>query len=197
MTLGNFSLLLMFTGLLAAQPPAPGRRPGPPPMGPESVGRKLTQVRPTDAVTKRILALAKMYLDRNEAEKNKSAFLANRHLAAADALVHAAEHQQHILEKSGPPPPDGTEVARHLDRVYFRLQQADYFAKQSGDANAREISSFARQYYQNALHAAQIPDLRMADECAKSAEDLMRALENLAQATVSFPSAPVPPHGKR
>ena len=202
MKFGKSILVLLIASILAGHPPPPGRRPGPPPPplggppppgGPEGVRRKLAEVRPTGDVTNKILALARVYLERSERNESGSPFAATRHLAAADALVHAAEHQQHIPEKTGPPPPDRSELARHLDRVYFRLQQADYFVKQSADPNATTIASFARQYYQDALRASDLPDPRVTDGCAKSAEDLIRALENLAQATAPVPISPKRP----
>lgn len=186
-------LVLLIAGILGGQPPPPLRRPGPPPPGgPEGVRRKLAEVRPTDDVTGKILALARVCLERSERKESSSPFAATRYLAASDALVHAAEHQQHVRDKKEPPPPDRSELARHLERVYFRLQQADYFVKQSSDPDATIIASFARQYYQDALRASGVPDPRVTDECLKSAEDLVRALENLAQAT-----APVPMPSRR
>jgi hypothetical protein len=188
------SILVLLTGLtLAAQPPPPGRGPGPappsggppPPGGREAVRRRLADAKPSNATAKKILSLASAYLARSDREKS-SPFAATRYLVAADALSHAAEHQQHLLQEGGPPPPDRAELTRHLDRVYFRLQQADFFVKQSADPDAETIARFARQYYQEALRAGD--DLRTADECAKSAEELIRALESLAQST-----APPPP----
>jgi hypothetical protein len=142
-----------------------------------------------------MLALAKTYLDRSESLQFGSPFAATHILVAADALIRAAEHQQHLQQKDGPPPPISTEITRHLDRVYFRLQQADYFVKQSADPNAQAIADFARQYYQGALRATDNGDLRTADECAKSTDELMRALENLALST-ALPPKPGPEPGK-
>jgi hypothetical protein len=191
------SILVLLTALtLAAQPPPPGRGPGPvpppggplPPGGRDGVRRRLAEVKAADGTAKNILALARIYLARSNQEKSPP-FAATRYLVAADALGHAAEHQQHLLQKNGTPP-DRAEVTRHLERVYFRLQQADYFVKQSADPNAESIAGFARQYYQEALRAGS--DLRTADECAKSTDELMRALESLAQST-----APPPPKPER
>jgi hypothetical protein len=152
------------------------------------VRRRLSEVKAADGTAKNILALAKIYLARSDQEKN-SPFAATRYLVAADALGHAAEHQQHLLN-GGPSPPDRAELTRHLERVYFRLQQADYFVRQSADPNAETIAGFARHYYQEALRAG--ADVRTADECAKSTEELMRALESLAQSTAPPPPPPKP-----
>ena len=153
----------------------------------------MTEVRSTGAVTDKLLSLSRGYLERSEQKEGRNEFASSRYLAAADALVHAAEHQQHIAGKTGPPSPDKAELTRHLERVYFRLQQADYFVNQSGDSNAPSIADFARHYHQEALRASDRADPRVADECAKSAEDLMRALENLALATLPVPVPPKPP----
>jgi len=152
----------------------------------------LADAKPADGTAKNILALAKVYLARSDQERS-SAFAATRYLVAADALSNAAEHQQHLRQNGGPPPPERAEITRHLGRVYFRLQQADYFVKQSADPNAETIAGFARRYYQEALRAADRAHLRMADECAKSTEELMRALESLAQSTAPPPPPPPKP----
>jgi hypothetical protein len=162
----------------------------------------LAEVRATGPTEEKLLALARMYLERSDQTESQNRFAAGRDLVAADALVHAAEHQQHIGQRPEPEPPSKQEVAHHLERVYFRLQQADYFVRQSFDTNAKSIAKFARQYYQNALRAQDRSELRRADECAKSADDLMRALESLAQAAVLPPPAlgprpPAPPEPPR
>ena len=199
MKLGTIVLTMVTAFALAAQPP-PGRGPGGPPGrgGPEAPGtpdgvrNRIAHINVEAESSRAILMLARHYLDKSDGVRRGSPFAADRYLAAADALAHAAEHQQHMVQKSGPEPPDGAEISRHLDRVYFRLQQADFFVKQSADANAKTIATFARQYYQQALRASTVAmaghDARTADECAKTVDELMRALENLAQST-----APPPP----
>jgi hypothetical protein len=185
---------------LAGQPPPPARGPAPPPPGPagppppggwQGVRQRLIGAKPAGEVPRKMLALARTYLKKSESLQLGSPFAATRILGAADALIRAAEHQQHLDQKEGPPPPNNAEITRHVDRVYFRLQQADYFVKQSGDPNAQTIADFARQYYQSALRASDKGDLRAADECAKSADELMRALENLALST-ALPPRPGP-----
>lgn len=199
-------LLLLISGAILAQlpppahrpipPPPPGLGPGPgppPPGGSAGVRKKLAEVRPTGATENKLLALARTYLERSDRMAAANRFASGRDLVAADALVHAAEHQQHIAEQTGPDPPPRDEIARHLEHVYFRLQQADYFVRQSADTNAKVLAEFARQYYQAALRAQDRSEPRVADECAKSADDVMRALESLAQASVPPPPAPPPP----
>jgi hypothetical protein len=153
------------------------------------VRQRLTEAKPAGEAPKKMLVLAKMYLERSESPQIGSPFAATRMLVVADALIRAAEHQQHLDSKGGPTPPDNAEISRHVERVYFRLQQADYFVKQSGDPNAQIIADFARQYYQGALRASDKDNLRTADECAKSTDELMRALENLALSTALPPAS--------
>ena len=201
MSLPRWVLPLLVGGLILAQlpPSPPGRGPAPPvgpgprpPGGSAAVRRKLTEVRPASQTEEKLLALARSYLERSDHVEIKNRFASERDLVAADALVNGAEHQHHILQGAGPGPPSRDEIARHLERVYFRLEQADYFVNQSADPNAKRIAEFARQYYQSALRAQDRSEARRADECAKSADELMRALESLAQAAVLPPPPPAP-----
>ena len=77
-------------------------------------------------------------------------------------------------------------AAEHLQRVYFRLQQADYFARNTGE-DAKQLPELARKFYERALQAYDRRDWRAADEFAKSADDTIRGLENLAQAAIPPP----------
>ncbi len=197
-------MVLMSVLSLAGQPPPPARGlapppPGPggppPPGGPQGVQQRLAEAKPAGDTSRKIVALATTYLEKSESLQSGSPFAATRLLVAADALIRAAEHQHHLEQKDGPPPPARAEITNHVERVYFRLQQADYFVKQSADPNARAIADFALQYYQAALRAADAGDLLAADESAKSTDELMRALENLALST-ALPPKPGPGPGK-
>jgi hypothetical protein len=149
------------------------------------VRQRLTDARPADEASRNILALARTYLEKSESLQFGSPFAATRLLVVADALIRAAE--QHPEQKDGPPPPTRAEITGHIERIYFRLQQVDYFVNQSADPNARAIADFARRYYQGALRAADTGDFRSADEYARSTDELMRALENLALSTALPP----------
>src|ERR1700679_2594861 len=132
--IGKSLLVLMSIVSAAGQPPPPGPGPAPPPPGPggppppggrQGVRQRLTEAKPAGETSRKMLALAKTYLEKSESLQFGSPFAATRILVAADALIRAAEHQQHIEQKDGPPPPISAEIARHVDRVYFRLQQAN------------------------------------------------------------------------
>jgi len=109
---------------------------------------------------------------------------ADRFGAAAEAFVHAAEHQDHIGESErGPgPQPQAREIADHLQKVYFRLQQAEFFVSASGLEDAKALPAIARRFYERARQAYDKNAWGEADENAKSADDTLHGLENLAQA---------------
>jgi hypothetical protein len=91
----------------------------------------------------------------------------------------------------GPPPAE--EIKDHLQRVYFRTQQPDYFLQQSQDPRAASFPKWARDFYQLALRAYDRKDMIAADENAKCADELVKALENLAQAATPMNIPPRPP----
>jgi hypothetical protein len=113
---------------------------------------------------------------------------------AADSLLHIAEHQQHLHTgggPNGPPPPPLT--SDQLQRVYFRTRQADYFLAQSHDPRAASFPKWATDFYQLAVRAYERKDMVAAGENARCAEEVVKALESLAQAAASAnvrPSAP-------
>jgi hypothetical protein len=195
-------VLICFTaaalGLCRAEPKPP-RPPGP---DPDRTARHLADIRqrvnetkPIDTTAERALEYSRSYLDRaQKALQSRQVFVADRLIGAADALNHIAEHQDHL--RTGPGPkglPSPQELSDHLHRVYFRIQQADYFLKQSGDAVAASFPKWARDFYQLAVRAYDHQDMLAADENAKCAEEVVKALENLAQAASPAPPPPGPP----
>jgi hypothetical protein len=127
----------------------------------------------------------------SEKVKVKNYFGADRRIAAADAFRRAAEHPMHVTEGPRGPVPQAPEIADHLQRVYFRLQQAEYFAGASGDPDAKALPPVARRFYDEARKAYDSGNWFTADEYAKSADDTIHGLENLAQAAA--PAPPPPP----
>ena len=85
------------------------------------------------------------------------------------------------------------EIADHLQHVYFRLQQADFFSRTSRDPDGKELSLMARKFYEESQKQFEAGNWFGADEYAKSADDLLRGLENLAQAAAPGPSLPPRP----
>jgi hypothetical protein len=182
-------------------PPPPHGRPGPPRLDAraivdhiQKVRRHLEEIKPNDQDREMLLALARRNLDRAEEKAHANdLFVADRLVTASDAFVRAAERPLHLEE--GPkapkgPHPDAEEIATHLQRVYFRLQQADYFAQASGDENAKQLPGLARKFYEKSLQAYDEQNWLEAEECARSADDTIRGLENLAQSATPLPPRP-------
>ena len=154
----------------------------------ERLRRQLGEPRPADPERQVLLWNSGVYA--NNADRLWRAaqpYIADRTLAAAEALFHASDHLRHLKESLGPPPPPAEDVARHLARVYFRTREADDFLKEIHDNSASPLVPLARQYYQRAVQSYDRSDLRGADEYGKTAEEIVRALENLAQAATLAP----------
>ena len=114
-------------------------------------------------------------------------------VAAADAFVTRRNILLTSRRRPGGPVPPAREIADHLQRVYFRLEQADFFAGRSTDVDAKALPTIARNYYEQARKAYDEGSWFAADEYAKSADDTVRGLENLAQAAAPEPPRPPGP----
>jgi hypothetical protein len=190
--IGSFMGALLIPALLASGMQLP------PPPGPPKPSDRLAEIlrraaltRAVDKTAERALAYSRVFAETGEKRLQAGQpFAADRMAEAADAMLHVAEHQQHLRtggEPKGPPPP--VPLQDHLQRTYFRIQQADYFLSQAHDARAASFPKWSRDFYQLAVRAYERHDLVAADENAKSAEDIVRALENLAQAATSGSAA--------
>ena len=168
----------------AGPPPPPDGRPPDPANHIADIKRRVSSAKAVDLTAQRALDYSRGFLATAEsALRSDQPFRADRLAAAADALLHVAEHQEHLRERGGPkglPPPDA--IQDQLQRVYFRTQQADYFFTLSHDPRARSFHQWARDFYQLAVRDSEGKDFIAADEKAKSSDDIVRALENLAQA---------------
>ena len=117
-------------------------------------------------------------------------YAADRFISAADAISKALDHLEHAEDTSRADAPEKRELAGHLEKSYFRVQQAAYFQAQSKDNNAKQIASAARRFYQRARQFYDKGDFRRSDELAKSADEAVKALESLAQAAAPSPEPP-------
>jgi hypothetical protein len=149
--------------------------------------RQAATTKAVDKTAQRALAYSRAFAESGEKQLGEGQwFAADRMAEAADALLRVAEHQQHLRtggEPKGPPP--SAPMQDQLQRTYFRIQQADYFLNQAHDSRAATFPKWSRDFYQLAVRAYERHDLVAAGENAKSAEDLVRALENLAQAAAN------------
>ena len=148
--------------------------------------RQLAQPEP-DPERRRLLTWSGSYVNRaQQMWRAGQPYIADRTLAGAEALVHASDHLEHLKDAPGPPPP-AEAIAHQLADVYFRTREADYFLREIHDDSAAPLVLLARQYYQRAVESYDRSDFRAADEYGKMAEELVRALESLAQAATMAP----------
>ncbi len=190
----------------AQQPPPPPPPPPPPhgppgPLGPHpgeripELRRSFGRLRPVNQQAQAAIDLGRYFLQRaGSAAQEHEPFQADRYAAAADAQIHIAGRQQHAGRESEAPFPPGEEVSRHLERAYFRLQQADYFLSQTRDARAKDLPQTGRRFYESAVQAYDKGDYLPAEEDARCVDDTVRTLEELAQAASPMPPPPPPPH---
>lgn len=150
--------------------------------------RQFEETRPADPERQALLQYSVVYANKaDQLWRISQPFIADRTLAAAEALFHAADHLEHLKGLAGPPPPPPEGVSRQLAQVYFRTRQADYFYQEIHDNTASPLVTLARQYYQRAVQSYDRSDFRSANEYGKTAEELVRALESLAQAATLAP----------
>ena len=121
------------------------------------------------------------------------AFLVERlHLAMLD-LIDASER---LLEaRSAPATEDRSEDTRHLmardlERTYFRIQQGDYFVRQFPGASGPQFARLARRVYQLARAAYDEREYARVRLLSQASQDVVMALERLAQAEVGVPDPP-------
>lgn len=86
---------------------------------------------------------------------------------------------------------DKRDAALQLQKCYFRVQQADYFAGLSGEKDAKQYLTQARSLYQQARSAYDTRQYDRAQLLGDAASNIVTALENLAHACLRIPDPPV------
>lgn len=155
----------------------------------DGLRRQLEYVRPADQERQTLLGHSGVYANKaDQIWRAQQPYIADRTLAAAEALLRASDHLQHLANPPGfPPPPPAEDVVRRLGQVYFRTREADFFFQEIHDNAASPLVALARQYYQRAVQAYDRSEFRSTDEYSKTTEELVKALENLAQAATLAP----------
>lgn len=121
---------------------------------------------------------------------NKKTLTAGEMAEAADALSRAVDHLSHAQDLSKKDFPDRKEQSQHLEKVYFRVQQADYFQELSKELKTKPLASLAKEFYQRARQAYDRQDARHTDEYTKVADEIVKCLEHLAHAATPVPEPP-------
>jgi hypothetical protein len=121
-------------------------------------------------------------------------YLFDRLASAVDDLLDASEEilesRRDRRERDDDPEEAKRRTARELERTYFRVQQGDYFGRQSKESNAADYVRTARRLYQIARGAYDGGEYHRARRLADAARDIISGLEALAQAAVPIPEPP-------
>lgn len=115
----------------------------------------------------------------------------DRLVRAADALLESSENifESRKLErdKNGD---NREDIARKLERTYFRVQQSEYFASIAKEEDIGLYVRHSRLLYQQARSAYDAREYHKARQLADAAGYLVSGLERLAQAAVRIADPP-------
>jgi hypothetical protein len=137
----------------------------------------------TSSDAKELVKKSRVYIARAETA------LANRHSAfagplseAADALSRAVDHVVRSRDVTRTDYPSRQRLSDRLDTVGRRVQQASYFQKLGGDSASKGLVGLAHRYKDRARDAYKHGKRRETDEYTTTADEIIRALEYIAQA---------------
>lgn len=130
------------------------------------------------------------------AREASESYVRERLVEALDDLVEAREHlakgrgvRENRRENTSEAE-QKNRTARRLERVYFRVRQAGYFADRSGWQDAAGFVTRSREFYQAARAAYDQGRFSHAQHLAEASGEIVSVLENLAQAAVRNPEPP-------
>lgn len=132
---------------------------------------------------------AAMLLERTK-QSIKDGYRFGRLARATDALLEASERILQAPGEKDESDDDRRKAALDLQRDYFRVQQADYFARQCKEKNAKAYVKHARRVYQLARRAFDAGHYDHSETLGDAAGYIVRALEYLAQAAIRVPEPP-------
>lgn len=160
----------------------------------EDLDRKLSRRRavPHPTSENRLLHEQASKLIERAKQNRTDRYRFERFAEAADDLLESSDDIFNSRKPSDKEDDDDRpeEVARRLERSYFRVQQADYFAKRSAEPDAGVLVKQATALYQQARGAWDAKQYLSARKLAEAASEIVSALENLAQAAVRVPEPP-------
>ena len=118
-------------------------------------------------------------------------FQFDRLARATDALLRASERIFMSRKASQIDDNDKRDAAEFLQRCYFRVQQAEYFAGLSGEKLAKQYVTCTRSLYQQARSAYDARQYDRAQMLGDASSLIVAALENIAHASLHIPDPPV------
>jgi hypothetical protein len=118
-------------------------------------------------------------------------FQFDRLARAVDALLRASDRIFSARKASQTDDNDKRDAAEFLQRCYFRVQQADYFAGLSGEKESKQYVTATRSLYQQARSAYDARLYDRAQMLGDASSLIVAALENIAHASLNIPDPPV------
>jgi len=148
--------------------------------------KKIDDVMLNSSDAKELIKKSRVYIARAETA------LANRHLAfagplseAADALSRAVEHAVRSRDLTRTDYSSRQRLSDRLDAVGLRVKQANYFQKLGGDSTSKALVGLAHRYNERARDSYRHGKRRETEEYTSAADEIIRALEYIAQAQTS------------
>jgi hypothetical protein len=120
-----------------------------------------------------------------------NSFQFDRLAAATDSLLRASERISAARRANQVNENDRQDAALFLQKCYFRVQQAEYFAGISGEKEARQFVTLGRSLYQQARSAYDAHQYDRAEMLGDASSLIVMALENIAHAGLKIPDPPV------
>jgi len=118
-------------------------------------------------------------------------FQFDRLFRATDSLLRASERIMQARKNGSIDDDERRDAALFLQRCYFRVQQAEYFAGVSGEKEAKQYVSHTRGLYQQARSAYDAHQYSKARMLGDASSLIAAALENIAQASLRIPDPPI------
>lgn len=155
----------------------------------QRIERKL-RVAGADADLDFIRERARELLGRAAAESAKS-YRYDRLEEALDDLLDAGEELAELLREGNKRDTEGQRTtALELENAYFRVTQAEYFARLSDDPQGKDYVRLARGLYQKARREYDAKQYWRARRYGDASREIVNTLEALAQSVVRVPDPP-------
>jgi len=118
-------------------------------------------------------------------------FQFDRLASATDNLLRAGERIYSSRKFDRVDDNERRDAALLLQKCYFRVQQAEYFAGISGEKESKQYVTVTRSIYQQARTAYDTRQYDRARMLGEASSLVVMALENIAHASLKIPDPPV------